>query len=264
MKEIASLWSIDAASLMTFFITLSIAFFVKRKSGSNTALVLGFLLLLLCLFSPLHLLSAHYLFSAHMTVHIVLLLLVGPLLVLSRPADKQGLSTFFLFLKEHPVTGWLAGIAVMWCWHVPVLFNYNMAVAHEQSLSLVSVLENLSLITAGVLFSAPVLHPATNYRIDALSGVVYLFTACIGCSLLGLLITFAPPGTYHHFLSRHDAVGLNKIIVQDWGITQAVDQQAAGLIMWVPCCFLYVSGAVYLLAQWFRQKEEPVFEVNKG
>jgi len=187
---------------------------------------------------------------------------VGPLLIMSLPANNEQFASFFVFLKNHPVVGWLTGLGMMWFWHVPIIFNAAMATAHHSSFSLVSVLESCSLVAAGVLFAAPVLHPNKAYRVDALSGVVYLFTACVGCSLLGLLVTFAPAGTYRHFLAHADQVGLNQKI-RSAGITQGIDQQAAGLIMWVPCCLLYVSGAMYLLVQWFGQKEaiEPVKQI---
>jgi cytochrome c oxidase assembly factor CtaG len=92
---------------------------------------------------------------------------------------------------------------------------------------------------------------------------VYLFTACLGCSLLGLLISFAPVNTYHHFLSMHDAFGINNIILNNWKLTARIDQQSAGLIMWVPCCLIYVSGAMYLLVQWFHSKEENLIILNQ-
>jgi len=145
---------------------------------------------------------------------------------------------------------------MMWVWHIPWVFNKTMMYMHESPF-LLSMLEPMMLVFAGIVFSSPIINSRKEYRIDALSGVVYLFTACIACSLLGLLITFAPAGTYHHFLSMHDNYGLNRIILQN-GITQSIDQQAAGLIMWVPCCLVYVSGAMYLLARWFHQKEEAI------
>jgi cytochrome c oxidase assembly factor CtaG len=60
-----------------------------------------------------------------------------------------------------------------------------------------------------------------------------------------------------------DDYGLNKIILNDWGLTQSIDQQAAGLIMWVPCCLIYVTGAMYLLVDWFKQKEKTIAYSNK-
>ena len=252
MNSFWAYWQIDFTSAALLLLLL--CFGIATKAVRNACFWSAFVIAAICLFSPLHLLSSHYLFSAHMTVHVLLLLVIGPLLVLSLPQKESKLSSFFSFLKQHPVAGWLTGLGAMWFWHVPLVFNAAMAEAHQSHFSIIALLETASLVLAGVLFAAPVLHPDKTYRIDALSGVVYLFTACIGCSLLGLLITFAPGGTYHHFLSRHDGVGLNQIILGA-GLTQAIDQQAAGLIMWVPCCLLYVTGALYLLVQWFGQKE---------
>jgi cytochrome c oxidase assembly factor CtaG len=237
------------------FLLLWVAFmWITRCWTKKIFMVTGLTVLLLCFFSPLHILSSYYLFSAHMTVHVLLLLVVGPLMVLGLPVHNNRFSSLFHFLKQHPVTGWLAGIGTMWLWHIPILFNMAMASGHHRSFDLLSIMESTSLVLAGILFSAPVIHPRKEYRLDPLSGIVYLFTACIGCSLLGLLITFAPAGTYHHFLAHHDIYGLNKIIVQS-GITQATDQQAAGLIMWVPCCFIYVGGSMYLLLKWLKEKD---------
>jgi cytochrome c oxidase assembly factor CtaG len=253
MKQLLSYWSFDLSSLV--LVLMIVLFGIITKSFSKKSIALSvFILLTICFFSSLHILSSHYLFSAHMIVHVVLLLCIGPLIVAGLSADQKRFHGFFLFLKRHPMPSWLTGVGVMWFWHIPLIFNSSMSSMHDNSLHIVPVIEASSLIIAGVLFSAPVIHPNKGYRIDALSGVVYLFTACIGCSLLGLLITFAPTGMYQHFLSMHDNYGLNKIILRS-GITQSTDQQAAGLIMWVPCCLIYVTGIMYLLVQWFKQKE---------
>jgi len=254
MRQMLTYWTFDFSSLMTALMVTG--FFLITKSFAKKYIVAtALILVVLCFFSPLGVLSMNYLFSAHMIVHVILLLCVGPLLVMSLPANKKQLKGFFVFLKNYPAFGWLAGIGTMWFWHLPVVFNSAMTSMHQSNFNFFPIVESLSLVAAGILFSAPVVHPNKEYRIDALSGVVYLFTACVGCSLLGLLITFAPVGMYHHFLSMHDEYGLNQIILKS-GITQSTDQQAAGLIMWVPCCLIYVTGAMYLLVQWFKQKEE--------
>jgi cytochrome c oxidase assembly factor CtaG len=86
-----------------------------------------------------------------------------------------------------------------------------------------------------------------------LSGIIYLSTACISCSLLGLLIVFAPVDIFHHYgMTGHPMKGAP---LNPWGLTPATDQQAAGLIMWVPCCLVYLSGCLYLLQRWFSGKE---------
>lgn len=261
MKQLLTYWSTDLTSIVLF--AMAILFIVLTKSVGNKKIIAPTLILLIiCFFSPLHMLSAYYLFSAHMTVHVILLLCVGPLLIMRLPPRAKQFHRLFDFLKHHPFVGWSTGIGVMWFWHVPIIFNAAMPSMHKSNFNLVAVIEAMSLIIAGIVFSSPIIHPNKQYRIDALSGVVYLFTACIGCSVLGLLITFAPTNTYHHFLSIHDEYGLNKTILKS-GITQPVDQQAAGLIMWVPCCLIYVTGAMYLLVHWFKQKEETVAYPNK-
>jgi putative membrane protein len=255
MKHIFSYWIIDWSSAIAAVMLLA-TFFLLSKHSKKIILAALIFILALCFFSPLHVLAANYLFSAHMIVHVVLLLCVGPLLVLTLHPDENFADKFFLYLKSHPILGWLTGVGIMWFWHIPVIFNNAMASMHNGSFSYVSLDETLSLVIAGILFSAPVIHPNKKYRIEQLQSIVYLFTACVGCSLLGLLITFAPGGTYHHFLSQHDSYYLNNIILHQWNITQAMDQQAAGLIMWVPCCLIYVSGAMYLLIKWLKQKDE--------
>jgi len=254
MKGWFTHWSFDLSSAA--LLLLVVGFLAIAKAFSNKkAVTVSFLLLIICFFSPLHLLSSYYLFSVHMIVHVTLLLCVGPLLVPGLSREQKRFHLLSSFLKRHPMASWLVGVGMMWFWHIPAVFNSSMSSLHHQNFHIVFIAESLSLIFAGVLFSAPVIHPDKKYRIDALSGVVYLFTACIGCSLLGLLITFAPAGTYRHFLSMHDEFGWNKIILQ-MGITQSSDQQAAGLIMWVPCCLIYLTGALYLLVHWFKQKED--------
>jgi cytochrome c oxidase assembly factor CtaG len=54
------------------------------------------------------------------------------------------------------------------------------------------------------------------------------------------------------------------MIVEQWGITQSVDQQAAGLIMWVPCCFIYLAGVLYLLTNWLNHKKEINIQLKRS
>lgn len=257
MKTVLSHWNFDYLPLIS---VTGLCIFYAVVAKFTTRGIVYFLtavsFIILCFFSPLNNLSAHYLLSAHMAVHVILLLCVSPLLLLSLPCSDEHLSTLFNFLKRYPFVSWFTGVAIMWVWHLPVLFNALMPTTHYAGMGMVHALETISLVIAGIIFAAPVIHPNEKFRISGLTGVVYLFTACLGCSVLGMLITFAPAGTYHHFLSPLNEYGFNQIITEQWGFTQLKDQQAAGLIMWVPCCLIYVSGAMYLLMQWFEDKEQ--------
>ncbi|WP_347158926.1 cytochrome c oxidase assembly protein [Pontibacter chitinilyticus] len=254
-------WLLDPGVLLLFIAISGLYFLLsggKWQKGAGLYFA-GLILMLLVQSSPLHFLAMHYLFSAHMVGHIVLLLLCAPLLVLGlpqQPGAKAGraMTGISEVLSHWPWLGWLCGIGVMWFWHIPAVFDTAFPATQATAFSMVPVLHVGSLLLAGMLFAWPLLGPLPEQRINPLVGVVYLFTACVGCSLLGLLITFAPLGIYHHYLSI-DPFGFASQIRNGWGITTEADQQAAGLIMWVPCCFIYLSGSLYLLHTWLTAKE---------
>jgi putative membrane protein len=262
MESIYTYWNMNWLALAAI-VTLSLLYLSFHRNGNYNWMkpfVVAIMLLIICFFSPLYILSDEYLFSAHMIVHVLLLLVIGPLLVLSlfkEESRSHFINKLSQLLHQRPVIGWLAGVGIMWFWHIPAIFNYSMNAAHTSpnAAIMLHILENVSLLVGGILFSWSIISPVKRFRLPALIAVAYLFTACIGCSLLGLLITFAPAGTYRHFLSATDVYHLNNVILNQWQINQTTDQQIAGLIMWVPCCLLYVMYALYLLSTWFNEKE---------
>ena len=219
-------------------------------------------LLALVEFSPLHYLGMHALFSAHMVAHIVVLLLCGPLLVLGlppqlSPAVARHLAGFSSWLRGHTWLAWLAGVGIMWGLHVPAVFDASFG-GMNAAFGLPALLPIVAMLLAGALFSWPLFGPSAEAHLHPLVGVVYLFSACVGCSLLGLLITFAPADTYQHY-ARAAWCGTASLAPDfannPWGLSLADDQQAAGLIMWVPCCFIYLGGCMYLLVKYFGADE---------
>ena len=219
-------------------------------------------LLALVEFSPLHYLGMHALFSAHMVAHIVVLLLCGPLLVLGlppqlSPAVARHLAWFSSWLRGHTWLAWLAGVGIMWGLHVPAVFDASFD-GMNAAFGLSALLPIVAMLLAGTLFSWPLFGPSAGAHLHPLAGVVYLFSACVGCSLLGLLITFAPADTYQHY-ARATWCGTASLAPDfannPWGLSLADDQQAAGLIMWVPCCFIYLGGCMYLLVKYFEADE---------
>jgi putative membrane protein len=215
--------------------------------------------------SPLHFLGMHYYFAAHMITHVVLLLICGPLLVISIPNKNQSeesnpLQHFSSLLHRYPWLAWLAGVGIMWFWHIPAIFDGSFTAMNDQ-FSVISALHAGSMLLAGILFAWPLFGPFKNYRIHPLAGIVYLFTACISCSLLGLLITFAPLNTFHYYANLNTIMSMKG--ANPWGLTLKSDQQAAGLIMWVPCCFVYLTGCIYLLQQWFASNDNPGAKIQK-
>lgn len=222
----------------------------------------GLALFALAELSPLHYLGMHALFSAHMVVHVTVLLLCGPLLVLGLPPQPgpraaRWLARFSRWLSGRVWLAWLAGVGIMWGLHVPAVFDASFG-GMGNAFSLWPLLPAGAMLLAGVLFSWPLFGPGAEHHLHPLVGVGYLFTACVACSLLGLLITFAPADTYQHY-ARAAWCGTASLAPDfasnAWGLSLADDQQAAGLIMWVPCCLIYLSGCIFLVQQYFTMPE---------
>jgi cytochrome c oxidase assembly factor CtaG len=206
-------------------------------------LLSGVLALTAYLLLPVPVFGAKNIFVQHMIRHTAMLLVIAPLFVLgipSIPRWKKNITSISVCLFRRPLPAWIIGIGTMWIWHVPSIFNsMSMTMTGGRSsgvMGMLSFLHPFSLLIGGMLFCWPVIAPDGKYRLPPLKAVLYLAGACVFCSLLGLLITFAPPGTYR---------GVNRY-----------DQQTGGLIMWVPCCFIYLSASMYLLLTWLSVKEE--------
>ena len=245
-------WNLNLSALLVCVLLIVIYYkpVILKGIKSSISFWVSLLLIVFAECSPLHYLGMHYYFSAHMITHVILLLICGPLLVTAIPENTR--SAFILnissVINKHSWLAWCTGVGIMWFWHVPLIFDRSF-LAMGAPVSIIAFLHTASMLAAGMLFSWPIFGPVTAKHVPPLNGIIYLFTACISCSLLGLLITFAPLNTYSHYIA------MNMGASNPWNITIKSDQQAAGLIMWVPCCFVYLSGCLFLLRRWFGQVE---------
>ena len=260
MNSIYSYWNFDPGIMallagISFGYLFIIGFRFRKQSLYFFA---GILLIFFCETSPLHFLGENYLFSAHMLVHVLILLIAAPLLVAGIPAENR-LKRQFLNLSatlfKNPYLAWIVGVGIMWFWHIPYIFNQlfsmqPMGGAH--SMNGLMYIHLLSILNAGIIFCWPILNPYQEFRMAAPKGVLYLSSACVFCTILGLMITFASVGLYSHYINGMDSYGYLPTIRNGWKITPEVDQQMAGLIMWVPCCMLYLSASMLLLINWFK------------
>ena len=262
MESIYSFWNFDPVILL-FLAAISVVYlFITGFKLRKQAFYFfgGILLIIVCVASPLHFLGENYLFSVHMLVHVLILLVAAPLLVAGIPAENR-LKRYFLYLSKYlykaPFIGWIAGVGIMWFWHVPYIFNQlfsmqPMSEGHGHLMNGLMYVHLLSLLIAGILFCWPVITPYQDFRMPAPKGVLYLSTACVFCTILGLMITFASIGLYSHYINITDHFGYLSLIRNGWKISPETDQQMAGLIMWVPCCMLYLSASMLLLINWFN------------
>lgn len=246
-------WNFNVPMIVLTALLLAFHLITNRYALTKRSIAFfsGLFLIILATVSPLDYLGHHYLFSAHMTQHIIMLLIVPPLLLSGTDArffekvlkNKSFHDTANILF--HPVTAWIIGVGSMWLWHIPALFN---AMMHSSFLHLVHM---LSLIICGLIFIWPVFSPVSYKRLGFLQRVLYLATACVGCTILGIFITFTSPGLYTAYINITDPA-IARTITGRWGITKAADQQIGGLIMWVPACLIYFTYIMISLLRWYN------------
>ncbi len=195
----------------------------------------------------------HYLLTAHMAQHLLLMTVAAPLILLGAPAITllHGLPRPFVrnalgpFLGYPPVHGfghmvtqpafcWLVATAGVIGWHVPALFALGMRSArwHE--------FEHAGFFAAGLLFWWPVVQPWPSLaRWPQWSVPLYLFLATLPCDALSAFLTFCGRVVYPHYLSAHRL----------FDISPLGDQECAGALMWVCVTFAYLAPAVVLTIQ---------------
>lgn len=242
---------ITCFSLLALFYAVRLRFrFITRSWFFIASMVF----LVLALASPVNALAAGYLFSAHMLQHMLLLLVVPLLFLLGLPATDGRKSSLW---HIPTLLSWIGGVGAMWVWHQQTLCSFATTTAMGHAVQVVS------LLALGILFWRPVFGPQLNQRLVPLAGVIYLFSACIACSILGILITFAPTGAacpiYMHPTGDPAVLSL---VRDGWGLSFAKDQQMGGLMMWVPGCGLYLGAVMAMFVRWYQPTElkQPVID----
>jgi putative membrane protein len=234
-------------------------FHFNRKIGW---LLAGLAAFFLTLASPVDALADGYLFSAHMLQHLLLLLVVPPLILLSPPPSpvptsfEKGRWRWLNWLLRRPVAAWFLGVGGMWLWHAPALCN--AAVTNVW----IHRLQYVSLLLMGFAFWWPIIGPWRKQWLSPLTGMVYLFSACVGCTVLGIIITFSPVEVCSIYLHPVDRLNLLPLIQNQWGLTPARDQQLGGLLMWVPACLIYVCGIFGLFVRWHGEPRDKAIAIE--
>ena len=140
----------------------------------------------------------------------------------------------------------------MWFWHAPALCN--AAVASRP----VHALQTVSLLVLGSLFWRQILAPREEERLSPPRAIFYLFSACVACSVLGIIITFSPVTVCSIYtMQPNDRFGMLQTIRTGWGFSPERDQQIGGLLMWVPMCLIYLTAILAQLTRWFAQPASP-------
>src|SRR6478609_623400 len=274
-REALTWWTLDPLALTT--IGSSIAVYNRglvnlwRSAGVGAgigrreaaAFYAGQLTLLVALVSPIDRLS-DLLFSAHMTQHEILLVVAPPLVVLGKPVvafawafgerrraavmralDSKLVSRTWWLLSA-PLMILLVHGAVLWLWHIPVLFE--AALRSEW----IHAFQHASFFLTAVVFWWGVArgrYGRGGYGLAA----AFVFATAMHTSILGALLTVASRLWYPLYSVRG----------APWSVDVLEDQQLAGLIMWVPAGVLLGLLALGLFAAWLGEAGRRVHRAER-
>ena len=231
-------WRPAVAAILALALGAHVARFRLASPLRTLALCGAAIAVVLALASPIDALARGTLFSAHMLQHMLLALVAPPLALLALPPSST------IGPQRTPaVATWAMGVGAMWIWHAPALCN---AAATSDA---VRALQNLSLPVLGAAFWWPVLGPGR--RLPDIAAALYLFTACVACTVLGVSIALSPVTVCAAYGHGADPLGALPLVRGQWGITPAVDQQIGGLLMWVPGCTAYAAAILAVVGRYY-------------
>jgi putative membrane protein len=220
----------------------------RPRRGQVIAFGAGLVALALALISPLDELADHYLFTAHMLQHLLLLLVVPILFLYGLPDGAFEALMRIEIIRgiigkvARPLPAFLISVAALWAWHTPSI--YEAALRNEA----LHAVEHLSFLGSATLFWWPIVRPTTYpWPIPALFQLVYLFGAALSSTLLAALISFATVVLYPTYAQPGPYALLREML----GISPLMDQQMGGLMMWVAGAGWYVGAAAVIFLQWF-------------
>lgn len=264
-SAVLSSWTIDPRVMVLF---AAIAFFYIRGwlrsrrlsrgewDARRLACFLGGLAsLFLALESPLDAFDA-LLLSAHMTQHLLLMMIAPPLLLLGDPTIpilrglprsfvKEGLGPFLSWPALRRVLQWITSPPVTWlafavstiAWHVPALYELALRSPFWHAT------QHACFFWTGVLFWWPVVasgHRRTRWPRWAM--IPYLLLGDILNTALSAVLIFSDRVLY----PSYEAIRVS-------GLSAREDQAAAGAIMWVPGSIVYIVPAVVIAVRLFAR-----------
>jgi putative membrane protein len=124
----------------------------------------------------------------------------------------------------HALLAWIAGSLTMIGTSLPVA--YQLA----QASGTLEWTMRITLVIAGWVFWRPVFGGEEHTRLTPGMALLYVVTACFSTTLAGVYIAFSAVST---------------------------DQQVAGLIMWVPCCMIYLGAGLGIVIRAMQGERAP-------
>src|SRR5438105_8406341 len=195
---------------------------VKPDRGRALLFTLGVFVVFLAEGTPLHELSEQYLFSAHMTQHLLLTTVAVPLLMLgtpawlARPLLDHPLLAWLLRWGTRPVVALVLFNGTLAFWHLPQMYDWTLWNHNAH------ILEHVTFVLTAVCMWWPVLSPLPELpRLSYPLQILYLFVQSLVPAVIAAIITFSDRVMYPTYGAAPRITSLSPV----------ADQQIAGLIM---------------------------------
>jgi putative membrane protein len=191
----------------------------------------------------------HSLLTVHMIKHLLLMTFAPPLILLGEPVRvfwigmpplargafrrvlRQSSLRRFARLVTNPVLCWTFSAMTLLAWHLPALFALGMRSERWH------MVEQISFLTAGLLFWWPVLRPwPTASTGPRWSMLLYLFLATLPCDILSGFLVFSDRVAYPVYFSTPRLFGFSVL----------EDQQCAAALMWTCVTLAYLVPAAII------------------
>lgn len=222
---------------------------VKPKRGQIAWFTAAVFTLFLAQGTPLHDLSERFLFSAHMTQHTLLTLVLPPFLLLGLPAWLLRPVLVNTVLERparflvHPLVAFAFFNGLTTITHFPFVTEWTLR-NHTGH-----VFVHALLIFSATLMWWPILSPLPEWRrLNYPARMLYLFAQSLVPAVIGAFLTFAS-GPFYRFYAEAPRL---------WNISPVTDQQMAGLIMKILGSLILWIAAAIIFFQWFRREEAGV------
>lgn len=219
----------------------------KFPRHQSVLFMLGLVTLYLALGSPLDLIAANFLFSAHMAQHMILIYLVPPLLLGGIPPWMlypilRGARLFGLArLLTKPLVAFLLFNLILVFWHMPAFYEATLAsrTLHE--------VEHLTFLLAGILMWWPILSPTPQLRrLHYGTQLIYIFGLSVTQLPLVGFITFSPGLLYPFYAAAPTVFGLSPL----------ADQQLGGVIMSLSGMIVLTTVFALVFFRWYETSEK--------
>lgn len=206
---------------------------------------------------------AHDAFWAHMGQHLLVLMIAGPLIVLSSPVrlifanlGSHGRRQMIRILRSRPVevltnpyVGWILFATVLVGSHIPFVMNWAL-VSHD---AMEFVIRPIYLVAAFVFYYPLIGTDLIAHRPPPSLRLVSLGLMMIPETALGIVVHFAPVPLYWPY---EQAAAVH-------GFDAMADQKFAGAMMWAIAMVLDGIWMMVAAIEWWRDQERETRKLER-